>query len=125
VYRTVTQPQPTFYAADGGGFAHAFGTTNLTNLRWYYVAGTYDATAGAAAVYLDGSENGTATMTGPIQYLDKPVDIGCTPQPDSWNGLVDEVRISPTVHSAGWIATEFANQSDPSTFVSVGATERR
>lgn len=33
-----------------------------------------------------------------------------------WNGLLDEVRISNVVRDADWIATEYANQSDPDTF---------
>jgi hypothetical protein len=34
---------------------------------------------------------------------------------------LDEVRISSVARSAGWIATEYANQHSPSTFYSVGA----
>jgi hypothetical protein len=43
----------------------------------------------------------------------------------AWNeyydGLLDEVRISTTVRSADWVATEYNNQSSPSTFYTVGA----
>ena len=35
-------------------------------------------------------------------------------------GMVDEVRASNTARSAGWIATEYNNQSAPSTFAPVG-----
>jgi hypothetical protein len=36
------------------------------------------------------------------------------------NGALDEVRISNVVRSADWIATEYNNQSSPSTFYAVG-----
>jgi MSHA biogenesis protein MshQ len=36
---------------------------------------------------------------------------------------VDEVRISSTARSAGWIATEYSNQNAPSTFLAIGAQE--
>ena len=38
---------------------------------------------------------------------------------DEWDGRIDEVRISSTARSADWIATEYNNQNDPSSFYSV------
>jgi hypothetical protein len=47
-----------------------------------------------------------------------------------WSGRIDEVRISKTgiVRSAGWIATEYSNQSNPGNigtagFYAVGAEQ--
>ncbi len=37
----------------------------------------------------------------------------------NFNGLVDEVRVSGSARSSDWIASEFANQSSPSTFYSL------
>ena len=37
-----------------------------------------------------------------------------------FNGPIDEVRISTTARSSDWIATEYNNQSSPSTFYSLG-----
>jgi hypothetical protein len=42
-----------------------------------------------------------------------------------FTGLLDEGRLANVARSAGWIETEFANQSDPGAFVSVGAEETR
>jgi hypothetical protein len=39
----------------------------------------------------------------------------------SFGGLMDEVRFSKTNRSAGWVATEYANQNSASTFVTWGA----
>ena len=38
-------------------------------------------------------------------------------------GILDEVRIATVERPAGWIATEFANQSSPQTFYSVGPAQ--
>jgi hypothetical protein len=40
-----------------------------------------------------------------------------------FSGPIDEVRISSTTRSAEWIATEYANQFDPSSFLIVGTEE--
>ena len=38
----------------------------------------------------------------------------------SFDGILDEVRVSRIAHSAGWILTEYNNQYDPAGFYSVG-----
>ena len=40
-----------------------------------------------------------------------------------YHGLMDEVRISNTLRSAAWIATEYNNESSPSTFLSEGSQQ--
>ncbi|HSD90756.1 MAG TPA: LamG domain-containing protein, partial [Kofleriaceae bacterium] len=121
--RTVSQPEPTFYAADGPTYAHAFATgVNVTNSTWYYVVGTYDAATGTSSIYVNGVLAGTSTMTGPIDYLLKPVQIGCSPS-GWWMGAIDEVTISTGARSAGQIAAEYANQVDPAAFVTIAPTE--
>jgi hypothetical protein len=37
-----------------------------------------------------------------------------------FNGCIDEARLVGVSHDAGWISTEYNNQKDPSTFLSVG-----
>lgn len=123
VYRTVSQPEPTFYAANGPTYAHAFATgTTLVNDTWYHVAGTYDASTGVSSIYLDGALAGTATMAGAIDYLLKPLQIGCSSS-GWWRGSIDEVRVAPFAMSAERLATEYANQVDPAAFMTVGPTE--
>jgi hypothetical protein len=124
LYRTVTQPAATFYAADGANIAHAFATNTAQNGVWFHAVGTYDETTGTSTIYVNGAPLGTSTMTGPIAYLLNPVQIGCSfAGGEYWNGDIDEVRISAGARSAGWIATEYANQFDPASFATVGATE--
>lgn len=89
---------------------------------WTYVTFTYDGTNGT--FYLNGAQNGAAagSMTEPSTFA---ADIGQNPDPTAPNifpGKIDEVRVSNIVHSADWIATEYNNQSSPSTFYTVGST---
>jgi len=48
-------------------------------------------------------------------------DLASTQQ--RFGGSIDEVRLSDIARSASWIATEYNNQSSPSTFYALGAQE--
>ena len=119
IYRTQTNPRPTFYTANGTELAHAFATTSVVNGTWYHVVGTRDETSGLTRIYVNGVEEGSATMTGGIAYLPNKVQVGGFGS-QSWDGLLDEVRIAKGARDAGWIRTEYANQSAPEKFVTVG-----
>ncbi|MGO8758759.1 MAG: DUF2341 domain-containing protein, partial [Terracidiphilus sp.] len=87
---------------------------------WSYVAVTLAGTpsqGGQATVYINGVPSGTGSGAG--QAGDDSAQTAYLAN-ISWNwplqGLSDEFRISNTVRSADWIATEYANQSSPSTF---------
>jgi len=73
-------------------------------------------------VYLDGvagtavTGNGTSTAQFKGLGWDGVAGYDC-----SFNGTLDEARLSNTVRSADWIVTEYNNQSSPSTFYTVGA----
>ncbi|MBN1671744.1 MAG: DUF2341 domain-containing protein, partial [Kiritimatiellae bacterium] len=49
---------------------------------------------------------------------------GCKDGSASWDGLIDEVRLSDNVRSADWIMTSYTNQLDAAGFVTTGAVER-
>jgi RHS repeat-associated protein len=88
------------------------------------VVGTYDGSN--TIVYANGSPAATIAQTGPIDYgTSQDLDIGTlspyTAPSEPLNGLIDEARISTVARSADWIATEYANESSPSTFYAVGA----
>ena len=63
-----------------------------------------------------GSANGALNTTAVSASLGK--DPGAALR--EWNGIIDECRISNSVRSADWIATEYNNQNSPSTFYSYG-----
>ena len=66
----------------------------------------------------------TAPGAGGYYYLHKAIVGYDTDAGDKYNGLVDEGRISITPRSADWIATEYNNQSSPSTFYRYGGGEQ-
>ncbi len=91
-----------------------------TLLHW-----TYDANADTR-IYRDGAldlgpvtQAGTQSTNGTDGYIgNAPAAFG---QNMGLNGVVDEVRIATVARSAAWIQTEFANQSAPDSFYTVGA----
>ncbi len=101
---------------------------------WKYVSVTYDGSSDDAGIiqYLDGAVWSTHDSTGgtytAMENTTAPLTIGIddiangSPWP-SLNGDMDEVRISTLGRSADWVATEFANQGTPDTFISLGTEE--
>ena len=88
---------------------------------WHHVVGTYD---GVWNVYLDGVKTTSTNTQAPLSSASEQVAIGAQDSTGTmknyFNGRIDEVRISNTARSADWISTEFNNQSNPSSFCTVG-----
>jgi len=99
----------------------------LSNDQWYLLTFTYDGSVGR--LYLNGAQdNSSSNSTNPRYLATNRLRIGslyyshcCTTQ--YFNGLVDEVRVSTVARSADWIATEFSNQNNSSTFYSIGPAQ--
>ena len=111
----------------------AKGTTAISLNTWYYAVGTFSRTgtgqfAGNWYVYLNGTQsplnnfNYAGTATG--NFTGATWRLGNNAQwPNFSNVILDEVRVSNTVRSAGWISTEYNNQNAPATFYTVGAEQ--
>lgn len=104
-------------------------TTNATNLNngsWHKYDFTYDgsSTPGGLKIYEDGTSLGLTTafnnLSATIQVAADFI-IGARSDGNYYKGQLDEIRASNAVRSAGWITTEYNNQSSPSTFYSVGS----
>jgi len=96
-------------------------TVNTEDTHSY--TGTFNSTGGAMVLYKDGSSihSGSGSHSAGANS-----DFGIGKQPFyTWyaDGVIDECRIIAGVLTAGWVATEYANQSAPATFVTEGTEE--
>src|SRR5208282_3513875 len=93
--------------------------------NWHHLVGVYGGGALSTAtdpMYLDGAPLTTSTSGGSPAITTTEFKIGGIPTVTfccALNGSVDEVRVSSGSRSADWVATEYANQSSPSTFYTV------
>ena len=113
----------------------AKGATAIVLNTWYYAVGTFSYTgagnfAGNWNVYLNGTQNNAATNnfnfagTATGNFTGATWRLGNNAQwPNFSNVILDEVRVSNTARSAGWISTEYNNQNAPATFYTVGAEQ--
>ncbi len=91
---------------------------------WYHVAATND--GAATRLYVGGVQQ--ASLAGGITYHTPPPDLYIAEFYSDilslpFTGDIDEVRISSVPRSADWLATEYANQSSPATFLALGAQQ--
>ena len=98
---------------------------DLQGAGWKLLHWTY--AAGESRLFVDGAPAGDAfTHDDPPDTQGESGFIGNVPTSAGFganmglNGTVDEVRIARRVRPPAWIAAEFANQSAPSSFYSVG-----
>ena len=110
-----------FYANDWSG-----PITDVEGGGWLLLHWVFDGGTRQSRVYRNGVEAGMFTFNGGINTQGAEGYIGFAP--GGWggcslNGVLDEVRLATAARSAGWIATEHANQSAPQTFYTVGNEE--
>ena len=98
----------------GGVVPYAFQTG-----LWYHIDAIYN--GNTMGIYVNGNFIGNAATPGSKILSNSPVSakIGGG-YSSNFAGIIDEPKISNTTRSADWIATEYANQSSPSTFISLG-----
>ncbi|MHA2398490.1 MAG: DUF2341 domain-containing protein [Promethearchaeota archaeon] len=90
--------------------------TAISTGDWNFVTCTYDGTT--RRIYLNGTEDNSGAYSTPIETVTGALTISSNPW--SFDGLVDEVRISNIVRSPDWLATQFNNQDDPNSFYTIG-----
>lgn len=104
-------------------------TTNLDNAGWTLLDWVYEGNNGKNRLYQNGVEiTGSPNTMNGVNTTGTTGVIGHAPEPAygtnmGLQGTIDELRIATVARSAGWIATEWANQSSPGTFYAVGAEE--
>lgn len=106
-------------------YGHDYAATNgninggpiVFDNTWHHIALVFQSgVASGSTVYSDGTSavTGTLTQVSPLSS----VAIGGTPTTLA-TAAIDEVRIANGVRTSAWIATEYANQMNPTTFYTV------
>jgi hypothetical protein len=71
-------------------------------------------------IYIDGVYKGGGGSPSSRGGIGETISIGRSKQHDKYfNGVIDELRIAHIERSAGWILTEYRNQINPGSFISV------
>jgi hypothetical protein len=99
---------------------------NITTGTWTLVHWVFEGTNRKSRLFLNGVVVDSFMYAQGIDTQGLEGYLGYAP--GGWgncglNGTLDEVRLATVDRSDGWIATEYANQSSPQTFYSVGPEE--
>ena len=122
----------------GLGFVHGSGTTGwgqwntpastVSTNTWHHVALVYNkgSSANDPTIYIDGAPVSVAELTAPSGGMVSDGTLTLiagnrTTLDRTFDGLLDEMRLSSVSRSAGWIATQHRNHADPGTFFTVSA----
>lgn len=101
--------------------ASAYSTTDIGLGAWAHIGFTFS--AGTITYYYNGAADGTATVS-PNTTLNGAMAVGATQSgwgDSSMDGTIDEFRVTNNALTAGWIGTDYNNQSSPSTFYTLGS----
>jgi Concanavalin A-like lectin/glucanases superfamily/Domain of unknown function (DUF2341) len=101
---------------------------------WTYLTWVFEGANNKSRLYKNGVELPDSPFTPPgnpppqINTTGTTGLIGFAPEPaygtnNGYEGTIDELRIATVARTAGWVATEYANQSSPATFYTVGAEQ--
>ncbi|UCE37668.1 MAG: DUF2341 domain-containing protein, partial [Thermoplasmata archaeon] len=114
------------YFGDGDGSNRAYTDSkgNIEDDQWHHVVVTVDRD-GPAIFYIDGKlDNLKAASSKDGKDISSPSrDFRISDAADTWDGLIDEARVSFTVRSWDWINTSYRNIVDAALFCSVGSED--
>ncbi|MGD8523970.1 MAG: DUF2341 domain-containing protein, partial [Desulfobacterales bacterium] len=96
--------------------------STLSAGQWYHCVAVFD--GGLRTLYLNGQRDPGALVSSPTVYLANmtmPLRVNQDMSGGgSMTGVFDEVRVSTTARSPGWILSTFNNMSDPGDIASPG-----
>ncbi|MHA2133797.1 MAG: hypothetical protein ACW99J_08005, partial [Candidatus Thorarchaeota archaeon] len=101
--------------------------TSIALGSWQYWVWSWDVSRGTVEGYLNGTWDLTKSHGGTSVYDSNDVFVIANNNLDTdgnhrfFDGLIDEVRLTQSIRTEAWIDTEFNNQLNPDTFVSVGS----
>ena len=92
-----------------------------TSTGWHHYAGTVNIGSTSTIMYKDGAAGSTNTTNTSLPTSSDLLAFGTSESLTQFlPGTLDEVHISKSVRSAGWISTEYRNQSNPGNIGSPG-----
>ena len=92
--------------------------------EWHHIQGTYDGKR--SILYLDGVAAATGDISGPIGLAADSLAIGFAPAgPDTqhFQGILDEITVSPVARSADWVRLAYLNQRPGSSLLTFKISE--
>jgi hypothetical protein len=112
------------YYDAGWGFTKSSPKLNPQGTGWHYFVYTFNDAGNVQSLYMDGVQVGSGAYVNSILYSSQGSNtiIGGHANGNTnydFDGTIDEVRVSNSIRSAGWVLTEYNNQNTPSTFYTV------
>lgn len=117
------------FSYNGSGWNNTVGVYGVSG--WHYIATTFDDAGNSQKNFLDGTlvtPTSGGNYAASVNYTGLGAntiigDHGNGGSNFSFQGTLDEVRVTGTARSAGWLWTEYNNQNAPSTFYNAGSEE--
>jgi hypothetical protein len=104
----------------------------IDDAGWTYLTWVFEGANNRSRLYRNGAEiSGSPFTPGSSPQINTTGTtglIGFAPEPayganNGYEGTIDELRIATVARTSGWIAAEYANQSSPSTFYTLGTEQ--
>jgi hypothetical protein len=118
-----TTGNPLLYLNSGDNDYYIYGSgNNIDTNTWQKITFRFRNSDSYRKIYVNGEDISTSgpNRTNIPFGIVETIKIG-----DVLRGSLDELRISNKIRSDGWIKTEFLNQSNPSSFYTVGSLQER
>jgi hypothetical protein len=111
------------YTDTGSTYTNFLGGTGTAN-TWAYLTATWG--PNGVFLYLNDQLVSSNPNFTPGTHSSSIKNIGqhWTSSTRSWDGYIDEVRVSSVARSAEWVTTEYRNQSDPPSFYEASPIEK-
>ncbi|MHA2203288.1 MAG: LamG-like jellyroll fold domain-containing protein, partial [Candidatus Hodarchaeales archaeon] len=90
---------------------------------WIYLVGVVDRSSNLLFLFENGQPIGSGTSITGVGNLNNNIPLKAPYSIYELDGSLDEIRISNIAHSADWIATEYSNQYNPLSFLTIGSEE--
>jgi hypothetical protein len=102
---------------------NANGTTDVVDGSDHFVYMINNGTTNK--VYADGTEDGSISTSGKtVKTGSWDLEVGgWNASARSFQGIIDEIRISNVARSTDWMEAEYTNQNTPTTFYTIGTQE--